>query len=131
MITLKVLTLFVSFLGTLPRIPGEHLPLKTSPNNPKLNEWRGPLAKFGTNDYIDVLGDGKLSPIDTMSSVPHWLKRFRGNEMQMLIRKRTWKRQWKWSRPQDWFELNKRIDFLYKRLNYKKPPKRPEYPSNY
>ncbi len=86
---------------------------------------------FGENDYIDILGDDRIHPTQTMASIPAWLRKFRGNEMQMLIRKRQAKAHWRWSRPQKWTHLNKRIDFLYKRLNYKTEPRKPEYPSGW
>lgn len=123
---------FVScWLGLLPRIPGEELPLSTVPNEKKPDPWRPQAALFGQNDYIDILGDEKINPTQLMSSIPQWLRKFRGNEMQMLIRKRQAKAHWKWSRPLKWDEMNKTIDFLYKKLNYKKEPKKPEYPSSY
>ena len=118
-------------LGLLPRIKGEELPLRSVPNEQKPDPWRRQAALFGQNDYIDILGDDKINPTQLMSSIPQWLRRFRGNEMQMLIRKRSAKAHWKWSRPVKWDELNKRIDFLYKRLNYKTAPRRPEYPSGW
>jgi len=118
-------------LGLLPRIKGEELSLSTIPNEQKPDPWRKNAALFGQNDYIDILGDDKINPTQLMTSVPQWLRKFRGNEMQMLIRKRKAKSHWKWSRPEKWFELNKRIDFLYKRLNYKTAPKAPEYPSGW
>ncbi|OTF79165.1 39S ribosomal protein L51, mitochondrial-like protein [Euroglyphus maynei] len=113
--------------GLLPRIRNEPFPLKEIPNEKKPDPWRQQAAMFGQNDYIDILGDGKINPTDIMSSIPSWLQRFRGNEMQMLIRRRKAKAHWKWFRPQKWIDLNKRIDFLYKRLNYKRPPRPPEY----
>lgn len=86
---------------------------------------------FGQNDYIDIFTRDKIHPTDTMGSIPVWLRKFRGNEMQMLIRRRKAKAHWSWFRPQKWNELNKRIDFLYKRLNYKTAPRKPEYPAGY
>lgn len=115
--------------GLLPRIPNEHFPINRIPIEKKPDPWRKESAMFGQNDYIDILGDGngKIHPTDTMSSIPNWLRKFRGNEMQMLIRRRKAKQHWQWFRPQKWIDLNKRIDFLYKRLNYKRPPRPPEY----
>lgn len=125
------LCLCTTWLGLLPRIKGEELPLRTVPNEKKSDPWRANAVLFGENDYIDILGDDRISPTQTMSSIPNWLRKFRGNEMQMLIRKRQAKAHWKWSRPQKWTDLNKRIDFLYKRLNYKTEPRKPEYPDGY
>ena len=125
------MSLFFIMLGLLPRISGEKVPIRTIPNEKKANPWRKSAALFGENDYIDILSYDKVNPTQTMTSVPPWLRKFRGNEMQMLIRKRIIKSYWKWSRPQKWHELNKRIDYLYKKLNYKTEPRRPEYPSDY
>ncbi|KAH9401022.1 39S ribosomal protein L51, mitochondrial [Tyrophagus putrescentiae] len=117
--------------GILPRIRGEELPLHSIPNEKKSDPWRANAVLFGENDYIDILGDDRIHPTQTMASIPAWLRKFRGNEMQMLIRKRQAKAHWRWSRPQKWTHLNKRIDFLYKRLNYKTEPRKPEYPSGW
>lgn len=120
-----------NFKDLLPRIKNDPFPLRVSPIDGKPNPWRNDARLFGQNDYIDILGDDKINPTQLMSSVPPWLRKFKGNEMQMLIRKRTEKSHWRWNRPQKWHELNKRIDYLYKRLNYKTQPKPPEYPSDY
>lgn len=118
-------------LGLLPRIKDDKFPLPTVPLEKKPNPWRKEAALFGQNDYIDILGDDKIDPTELMQSIPSWLRKFKGNEMQMLIRRRQEKSYWKWTRPQKWHHLNKRIDYLYKKLNYKSPPKAPEYPSDY
>ncbi len=115
----------------LPRVKEESGPLRTIPNETKPDKWRPKEALFGQNDYIDILGDGSIHPSRLMSSVPHWLRGFRGNELQMLTRKRIAYRYWKWCRPKKWTELNKRIDYLYKKLNYKTKPPKPLYPPNY
>lgn len=114
--------------GLLPRVKGDVAPLRTVPSDRKPNPWRPKDALFGQNDYIDILGDGSINPTQLMTSTPHWLKNFRGNEMQMLIRRRTAFRYWQWCRPKKWTELNLRIDRLYRKLNYKTPPPRPRYP---
>lgn len=111
----------------MPRLKDEKLPLRTIPHEKKPDPWRKQVAMFGQNDYIDIFTRDKVNPTETMSSIPSWLRRFKGNEMQMLIRRRKAMSHWKWYRPQKWNDLNKRIDFLYKRLNFKRPPKPAEY----
>ena len=123
--------MFVSLQGLLPRVKGETGPLRTIPHENKPDEWRPKAALFGQNDYIDILGDGRVSVTQLMTSTPNWLKNFKGNEMQMSIRRRTAYRYWKWCRPKKWEQLNKRIDFLYRKLNYKTKPPKPLYPPNY
>lgn len=90
--------------------------------------WTKKDALHGQNDYIDLLGDGTIHPIDTHYTTPYWMKGFSGNEMQMLVRKRIVYRHWKYTRPQKWEHLNKRIDYLYKTLNFRSPPPPPDYP---
>ena len=114
--------------GLLPRLKGDVGPLRTVPNDKKPDPWRPQDALFGQNDYIDILGDGSVSVTQLMTSTPYWLKNFRGNEMQMLIRKRAAYRYWQWCRPKKWNQLNLRIDRLYRKLNYKSPPPPPKYP---
>ena len=117
--------------GLLPRVKGDVGPLTTVPTDRKPDPWRPKDALFGQNDYIDILGDGSVSVTQMMTSTPYWLKKFRGNEMQMLIRKRTAFQYWQWCRPKKWEQLNLRIDRLYRKLNYKTKPPKPRYPWNY
>jgi len=114
--------------GLLPRVVGDVCPLRTVPNASVVDEWRPKAALFGQNDYIDILGDGSVSVTQLMTSTPYWLKGFKGNELQMLVRRRQAFKYWKWCRPKRWHHLNARIDFLYRKLNYKTKPPKPLYP---
>ncbi|CAG0913804.1 unnamed protein product [Notodromas monacha] len=87
--------------------------------------WSERRALFGQNDYIDILGSGKVHPVDLMYNVPKWLRGFRGNEMQMLVRKRKIFGAWMQEhRPKKWMDMEKRVRYLYKRLNHKKESRR-------
>lgn len=50
-------------------------------------------ARFGQNDYIDLLGDGSVHPAQLLSHVPAWLRGFPGqhkaNELVKLIHYRN------------------------------------------
>ncbi|XP_054160728.1 39S ribosomal protein L51, mitochondrial-like [Oppia nitens] len=114
--------------GFLPRVKGDVGPLRTLPNEPLPDEWRKKEALFGQNDYIDLLGDGSVSVTDLMTGTPRWLKNFKGNELQMSVRKKKTYSHWKWLRPKKYHELEARIFFLYKKLNFKRAPPPPQYP---
>jgi len=117
--------------GLLPRIKDEKpIPMKSTPMEAKPDPWRPAAAVFGENNYIDILGDDRINPTQLMQSVPTWLRKFRGNEMQMLVRKRNAKAHWQWNKPLRYHRLQKRIEYLYKRLNYKTAPPSPRYPWN-
>ncbi|KAL7638356.1 UNVERIFIED_CONTAM: hypothetical protein RMT77_010926 [Armadillidium vulgare] len=84
-------------------------------------EWTPKQALFGRNDYIDILGDGRLKPEEVCYNVPKWLQGFQGNEFQMLLRRRAaqgnvMREYW----PSRYFEMERRIKYLYKHLNTKK-----------
>ncbi|XP_047481652.1 39S ribosomal protein L51, mitochondrial-like [Penaeus chinensis] len=81
-----------------------------SPANPS------PPLSYST----DILGDGSLKPTDVSYSVQHWLRGFKGNEYQMLLRKRKFfHAQMGQYQPTKLTELNKRIRKLYVHLNQK------------
>lgn len=102
--------------GTLPRTD-EPLPI---PKYEPKDAWSRKRALFGQNDYIDILGDGKVHPSTLMYHIPHWLRGFAGNEMQRLIRQHKmvgWHLEE--NRPTHFKNLRKRIKRLYRFYNLK------------
>ncbi|XP_050698509.1 39S ribosomal protein L51, mitochondrial-like [Eriocheir sinensis] len=105
--------------GLLPRVAEEKRRLPIPLFRPK-NNWAERRALFGQNDYIDILGSGNLHPTSVSYNVPLWLRGFKGNEYQMLLRKRkVLGRNMAITRPSKLKEANKRIKWLYRYLNQK------------
>ena len=73
-----------SNLGLLPRpdpkIDSTPLPM---PEFKDKNSWSVKKSTFGQNDYIDILGDGDICPVDLIRGPP-WLIGFKGNELQRI-----------------------------------------------
>ena len=96
----------------------EKLPLPL-PKSAFVDNWSEKKATFGQNDYIDILGDGSVSPVDLIKG-PAWLVGFRGNEMQRLIRRLKFEGDL--LRIKDlkrYGMIKRRIQYLHWRYNWK------------
>ncbi|XP_028280320.1 large ribosomal subunit protein mL51 [Parambassis ranga] len=79
-----------------------------------VDRWNEKRSMYGVYDNIGILGDFKAHPKDLIVA-PCWLKAFRGNELQRLIRKKKMVGDRMFA--EDRHNLEKRIRFLYKRMN--------------
>nr|XP_054768157.1 39S ribosomal protein L51, mitochondrial-like [Lytechinus pictus] len=89
-----------------------------APKKPEKDFWSEKRALFGENDYKDILGDGTYSLRKNVKVGPWWMRGWRGNELQMLIRKR--KLVGYQSGPESRHNMNKRIKYLFKFMNRNK-----------
>ncbi|RWS20233.1 39S ribosomal protein L51-like protein [Leptotrombidium deliense] len=109
--------------GLLPRLKEDTVnPLSTLPHHRKPDPWHKREALFGQNDYIDILGDSDIKPWQVVKGVPDWLKGYKARELNVLQRKMHHFKHFQWTRPKKWYEMEKRIDYLFKFLNFKKKP---------
>ncbi|XP_029651164.1 39S ribosomal protein L51, mitochondrial [Octopus sinensis] len=105
--------------GLLPR-PDTDNPLRSLKAYKVPENWVKKKALFGQNDYIDILGDGKVTPKDLIQGPP-WLKGFKGNEMQRLIRQIKYEgHHLRFYYPTKHHKLRKRIKYLYKFYNHRR-----------
>ena len=104
------------------------------------NSWTVKKSTLGQNDYIDILGDGDICPVDLIRGPP-WLIGFKGNELQriqvinvkfngnffiqillILIQQRQFRfvgKDWQMKEKEKYNQLTKRIKYLTWRFNFK------------
>jgi large subunit ribosomal protein L51 len=83
------------------------------------SRWSLKKATFGQNDYIDILSDSKIRPVDLITG-PKWLVGFRGNELQRLSRQLKFEGKDLRAKEQNkYFDIRKRIKYLNWRFNHK------------
>ncbi|CAB3409884.1 unnamed protein product [Caenorhabditis bovis] len=108
----------------LPRIPDCKVPV-ARPAYKIRDPWTTENARFGQNDYIDILGDGSIHPAQLQYHTPTWLRGFpgqhRANELIKLVHYRNlYDSKLKQNSPRRWHELRKRIKYLMMQHNYNK-----------
>ncbi|XP_037532175.1 39S ribosomal protein L51, mitochondrial [Nematolebias whitei] len=79
-----------------------------------VDRWTEKRSMYGVYDNIGILGDFKAHPKDLIIG-PSWVKGFKGNELQRLIRKK--KLVGDRMMTMEKHNMEKRIRFLYKRFN--------------
>lgn len=100
--------------GLLPRLDKA---VVSMPKYRPKDRWDSKHALFGQNDYIDILGDQRISPVDLING-PSWLVGFRGNELQRLLRRMKFHGKiMRLKEPTKYNNIRKRIKFLYFRFN--------------
>ncbi|KAL5013868.1 hypothetical protein ScPMuIL_008138 [Solemya velum] len=103
--------------GVLPR---SDKPIRSLPAYKPKDSWNRKRALFGQNDYIDILGDGDIHPVELITG-PKWLIGFKGNELQRLVRRaKIQGSQMRYLYPTKYHQMWKRIRFLNKKYNMKR-----------
>ncbi|KAL5963001.1 39S ribosomal protein L51 mitochondrial [Taenia solium] len=103
--------------GVLPRIEWDDEPVRLPDYEPR-DMWAPHRASFGQNDYIDILGDGRLKPEDFYTG-PSWALNAK-NEFQRVCRLLydpavvAWLEEFEPTRLKD---LRKRHKYLFARMN--------------
>lgn len=109
------------FKGLLPRPTAKQDdvgPLPLPAYRPK-DTWSEKKAAFGQNDYIDILGNGNVHPVDLIKG-PKWLIGFNGNELQRIQRQLKFEgKELKAKNSNKFHDINKRIKYLTWRYNFK------------
>lgn len=83
------------------------------------NSWSLKKSTFGQNDYIDILGEGDISPVDLLRGPP-WLIGFKGNELQRIQRQLKFVgKELQTKNKEKYNQLTKRIKYLTWRYNFK------------
>ncbi len=78
------------------------------------------LVAYLPPNFSDILGDGSVHPGELMSG-PAWLRQFKGNELQRLIRRlRMTGRYFSEKEPEKYHEMNKNMWYLYKKYNHRR-----------
>ena len=99
-----------------PKLNDQEIPM---PEYQPKDRWTTKKATFGQNDYIDILGEGDVKPVDLIQGPP-WLIGFRGNELQRLSRQLKYEgNALKAKNPNKFHDINKRIKYLLWRYNHK------------
>uniref|UniRef100_A0A8C4QRA1 Large ribosomal subunit protein mL51 n=1 Tax=Eptatretus burgeri TaxID=7764 RepID=A0A8C4QRA1_EPTBU len=80
------------------------------------DRWNEKRAMFGLYDNIGILGDFKTHPKQLIRG-PSWLKGWKGNELQRCVRKLKWVGNRMF--VEDKHQLEKRIKYLFKIVNYR------------
>lgn len=106
--------------GPLPRLSNDDDKLKAQPVYTPFDPFAPKRALWGQNDYIDILGDETIHPVDTHYHIPEWLRGYRSNiYVKFLIRKVNHLEEsgMKYAFPHDWNELVRERDRLLHKVN--------------
>lgn len=99
-----------------PKLNDDSLPM---PEYRPKDSWSVKKATFGQNDYIDILGDGDVKPVDLIRG-PKWLIGFKGNELQRITRQLKFEgKEIKAKDPNKFHDINKRVKYLMWRYHKK------------